>query len=385
MLKSYLEETACKGRLDSVGSFTFDASNAKRRLASSLFPDSRCYLLKFVQAANLSNCTSIDIHLKGPIVEIRLNGWPANLGVTKNLHFLSSASPAFHSVQLGIVGLQAQDIVDLKVDTGELEFSLRARRPLSALRDCGRESAFLRKHVQYSKVPVFLNGKRLDSAEPPAQFHKPVWNEFLPHGSVLAECDLARSGGRVYLRIGLQRRAEILFIRSGVLVGMHKTTLPVRGIQAVIDAGELETDLTGLKIVENDKLVQCLARVTEAAEILRAEVREKIDQILAEKEPFSLGAEVRWSKRVSATALGIVGTGVALLALTGDVVTGTFLLGSPLLTCATVATATLAGGDVLKPSEESHQRLREQILKRLSLPACEQGESEATCAEKEYN
>lgn len=366
MLKSYLEETAGKGRFDSSGSFTLSALGANRSLTSSLFLDSRSYLLKFVQAANLSNCTSVALKLKGTTAEVHLKGWPVNLGVTERSIFRSYGSPALHSIQLGILGLQGQPTLDLQVENGERELLLRARRPLSGPRDVGREAAFLREHVQYSKVPVFLNGKQLDRAGPPAQFHKPVWNEFLPHGSVLAERDLVRNGGRVYLRVGLQRKAEILFIKSGVLVGKHEAKLPVRGIQAVIYADELDADFTGLKIVENEKFIRCMARVTKAAEALRAEVREKINLILAENEPFSLGAKVRWSKRVSATALGIVGTGVALLAVTGDIVTGTFLLGSPLLTCATVATATLAGGDVLKPSEESHQRLREQILKRLS-------------------
>lgn len=281
MLTSYLQKKTLEGCLDSVGKFSFAPTSAQKVLGQNLFSDSCSYLLKFVQAANLADCRMLEFRLKGPSVELRLESW-------------SDRPEAAQALYLGALGLQARDPVAIRVDKTSTDILIRAQRSLSRLREFRGEAAFLREHARYSKVPIYLNSRKLERPGPPERFSKPVWNEFLPQGTVLGECDLPGGDGQVYLRIGLQHKAEIFFVKSGALAGKHEVEFPVRGIQAVVDADKLTTDFGGLQIVEDQNYYQVLERVKEAARALKAEVQENIEQLVATTEPFSLGARVRW-------------------------------------------------------------------------------------------
>ncbi len=153
-----------------------------------------------------------------------------------------------------------------------------------------------------------------------------------------------------------------------LLIDVRRPNYPVAGIQAVIDADHLDTDLSGFEIVADEKLAHLNRTLEEVALELRDKfIRHGLATLEARSAPFSLDAKIRWRKSVSGAAASLVAGGATLMAATGDLALGTFLLGSPLLVCASVASASLLGGQVFEPEESTHQKLRAELSKRLVL------------------
>jgi hypothetical protein len=364
MPTNYLKSKTEDGTFDSVGGFTVDAQAAQRTLGGRLFTERSYYLLKFVQAANLAQCAEIRIKSTRRAVEIFMTA-PTEIYVDA-----PDRNPASHALSLGILGLKSLNPSGLSVDedsSGEL--SVRAEFVGRSFREVAAEHNVLSRRGRYSSVPLLLGANKLNREGPPDEFLKPMWNSYLPHGHILAEGRMQDPEGHGYLRIALQRKADVFFVRAGVIVAVRQLNLSVPGFQAVVSADHLDTDLSGFQFVENEKYDRLLERLTELANTLRVEVLEGLESLEAQTTSFSLQGKVRWKKSVSGTGLGFVGVGAVLLALTGDVVTGTLLLGAPLLTCATVASASLAGAPVLAPDEKTHQELREQVHRRVSRTA----------------
>jgi hypothetical protein len=389
MVGGYLVNQQSEGEHQSEGSFSMGAGAAEGKLGRYLLPTPSFYILKFVQAAVLAQCESIDLRVSRSETMIRLRGWtgynPLLELVNGTISPLGGDATARH-LFAGLAGLRAQDplmvtlqwnghkatltpesvTVDKDTGPGSQDVVLRAccRR--------SRQQAQVERECVLARcwpvpIPLTLNGRRIDRDGPPSDSFKPLWNCYLPADFLLGQGTLARTPGTVFLRIGLKRRARVYFIDAGVVIDTREIPFLVPGVTAMIQADHLEKDLSGFRVAESGSCQDALQELEEVAQALRLQVLEQLDQLEAKEAPFSLTGKIRWQKRVSGTAFGIVGGAAALLAWTGDIVLGTFLLGSPLLVCASVASASLTGAPVFEPDEACHEDLREQIRSRLTL------------------
>lgn len=372
MIDDFLHDKKEVGSHDSEGSFTLDKRAASEKLGLYLLPGPSFRILKFIQAAVAAQCESVDLKISSRKLSLVARQWQADFSfeelIENSLAHLTE-QPTTITVRwkkrravLEGQGTRVETVSG--PPTADVSVNIDLKRPLFKIQELRKS---ISERCWASPIPIRLDGRRLDLDNFPDSGYRPVWNSYLPATTLLAQAELPQAQGRVALSIGLRRSGLVYFVQSGVIIERRDRLFSVPGVVALIWAEHLRTDLSEFRLAEDLAYQEILSQVERTAQRLRKEVLERLDNIEAQFAPFALSGKIRWKKRVSGTALGIVGGATALLGLTGDIVLGTFLIGSPLLVCATVASASLANPQVFEPTEACHKDLREQIRTRLSL------------------
>src|SRR5690606_30197423 len=128
-----------------------------------------------------------------------------------------------------------------------LTFSLRERRSLVEIGHVHARRALLRSRGSRASTPVYVDGIAIDRAPVPdavaVRDH---------HGRTVAHAGWSDSSVDA---------ATLIFVANGLIIETQRVSDWLGGFTAVIEAGDLERDLSQLKLVRNQAFAQRVALV----------------------------------------------------------------------------------------------------------------------------
>lgn len=322
-LETYLSQQRPAGRTTSGQGFSVDYARARKFLARLRLPRTTDYLLKLVQGGVRADCSWVGVKL-GTSIEVLWLGYrrfePQGLVPALCRPLEGDQSSAVSALACAVEAVTALGgrVVICQPDAGRMttfegdrvavELCEReAVVPHPALRitvDLPRrrrhlrgERALIRECCSYSRVQVLLDGQDLRETYwsrhqagpnrwilgerrlgdgPTATLSLPPLPEPAP---LVWSLDGARHGsGWLVLRGGLEPLARVKLVQAGVVIETRRLDLGVPGIEAVMAADHLPTDLTGMQVRDTEAFAQALESLRQAAHELRDEVLEALDE-----------------------------------------------------------------------------------------------------------
>lgn len=326
-LERYLTQQRPPGRVISGQGFSVDYVRARKFLARLRLPRPTDYLLKLVQGGVRADCSWIEIAL-GTSIEVVWLGYrrfevegllpalcrPLAGEQTTAVAALACAVEAITAMggRVAIAQPDSGRLMRFRADQVAVELCEReAVVPHPALRitvDLPRrqrhlrgERTLIRECCSYSRVQVLLDGRDLRETYryrhergpnqlllgerrlgdgPTATLSLPPLPEPEP---LVSQLDGGReSSGWLLLRGGLEPLAQVKMVQAGVVIETRRLDLGVPGLEVVMAADHLPTDLTGMQVRDTDELRQSLERVRQAAQELREAVVDALDDEAAQ-------------------------------------------------------------------------------------------------------
>ena len=275
------------GELVSEGGFTLDQSKALDKLGSYRLADADTFMLLFVEAAVLFECTAIEITQDGTRTTLDLMGvslregelrrildapferTPANAGRAaqrrldgqRAMAFGLVAAAGLERVECALESYGPEEAFTLSIEHGgggvEVEplaktvESPRTRlvlhEPVSVVerangeleRRAGTRLQIVAARARAAQIIVRVDGKRYDGLRSP--------DELQPG----AKAFKLKIGEGVRGRLGyapVRRQATIVFIANGIVIEEVELEGPQPGIAAIVDAGALTRDLSHYRL-----------------------------------------------------------------------------------------------------------------------------------------
>ena len=310
-MDSFLGDEHGAGKFDSEGEFTLDLVATRRKLAAAQFEKRDFYILKLVQAGVQMGAKRIVIRLLDPEVGVTFEE-PEDQSML-DLHVVRRAllNPfklphgPLRDIAWGLLSVVTEEAPEIELNTHRQRLRFRdgadrlnelsVGRPHLEIRVwCGvqKEAEVLQEHCRYAPVPIIVNREEVSGRRFP--------------GEHLAECHLLGAGLRVrpplsayasrepekYSRTREKDARVTLYERFGAdtepcraLLVLHRSldgaaaayltkhgvtdSRPVKlpggipGAQVVVCGDQFDTDLTGLRLLQNDTVSAYLAEVTE--------------------------------------------------------------------------------------------------------------------------
>ncbi|HEY4003484.1 MAG TPA: hypothetical protein VGO93_31745 [Candidatus Xenobia bacterium] len=250
--------------------FTLDQDSARAKMREFQLADARHYILHLIQAGGALEATAIEVETDGRQVQVRLRG--AKVGrdfldhpfhglfirqerfelqglrsLAIGLNAALAASPSRLTITSS--GCQATvGVKDVKIatvpDDGDTVIVLkerwRWRRPIPP------EDGILRDHAGWGPVPLTLN-------------QVPLRSEF-------GDRPVLETIGKIEVWLG-EHPGLVHFIRYGVKICTRRLVFPVPGMNAVIAAEGLMTNLSGADLIEDDRYTDVLRDLEQACSV----------------------------------------------------------------------------------------------------------------------
>lgn len=349
------------------GVFTIDVAAARAKMAKFQLPEREMFVLKFVQAASQA-ADALIIERGGGFLRFRFRGWPKELNlevlgqrfcsifehsfedaagcITVALNSILADPEAVVTAEFFARGeaqgqsLRLQENWDLdKCEVrdfsdsvvGSLVFEI----PLAGI-DGLEVERLLKERCAYARVAIEFNGVNLSVyAEPPNTSGKHLGEYFRenrwmgesvisesPHYQVprLREEPLIRltypgsepekdvPGSWLLLGLDAAPSTPVHLVKSGVVVDRKMRDLGFPGLIMVMDAGDLESDLTGLQIREDKRLEESLQYLKPAILDLHERCLAALSVLESEKQDTDANAPMH-----SASTAASLGTLAACL------------------------------------------------------------------------
>jgi hypothetical protein len=328
-LATLLASSAAEGHLDSEGGFTVNFEAARAKLSKFQLSNSSFYLLKFLQSAVWGGGSAVDLQIDRRESFFRVKGWmPDGQTIASRLcqPELGSGADPINSLVVGLRALLAQKAVialqfpeltsdNILILSEKLEwrttdlpiesFSVTVSFPQGQSRSRAEDLKVLSQRCYCYPLELTVNGKPFDQRDP----YWPVETELghhLPGSTVLASAAKHGKTRHVFVRASLEQQARISLIRGGVVSDVVQQDLKVPGLDILVEADQLETDLTGLQIRQDAKFHQLLGTFEFEPNQLKKEARQHILGLRLSSVPPQMG--------YVNNGLGIIG-GVGLLYL----------------------------------------------------------------------
>lgn len=326
-----LDDLAESGQLESSdGTFTINTGSAHHKFAKFSLSNPQEFILKLVQAANL-NATALRLEKKGSGCTAVLEGWDPSLSLEKLKELLLGSEFRLDGDALGylFVGLvtlskelpnqvqitqrsEGSSVVKYFQLDSELELTtkplsspsqnntLQIKWPKHESFTLSRLREILEARCGFSKIPIRCGSKPLECPFPPIldsaerqYFPEPqtvAWNqapnkEKTPNlkdekvTPTLVDGDPDSRFTSLRLTTSLTKRTTIYFVKDGILLEPERFLFGLPGIVGVVNADNLQTDLSGLNVLKNSKLKNVRSE-------LKAQSRELYSKAIS--DPFPL-------------------------------------------------------------------------------------------------
>ncbi|MBI3924202.1 MAG: hypothetical protein HY319_01550 [Armatimonadetes bacterium] len=264
-----------------------------------------------------------------------------------------------------------------------------------------RERQTVLRGCRFCPIPIELNGERLEFGyrAPGDPF---AWSVDLPDDFVLAEMRLppragcrmpvprASEGVRVHpcsnalvqdvaigastacsawiqMRAALSSTARVTFVRAGVAVDTREVDLGVPGILAVLPADHLQTDLTGLQVLETPELTAMLGELRSAAARLRERLLRHLPHLGSTRPAASRASVPPCASCLGVLAgLGFIGFLVSSAIATGEDWRLALSFMAPLVTGGVASLVWLVEKDAGTPHSNPNEELRDHVRRRMT-------------------
>lgn len=341
-ISDFLDEQSSEGNLHSSGVFCIDLERAGDKLKRYSLPNRCDYLSKLIQYANLNGIERVDCQVEPALVRLKfiVPSSAGNLFACSELaeQLLDHNMSADHSRALllaglnGVLALSPRSLV-VRDQNGE-ELSLLHKADVAEQSEpSAEESSFLveirrrpdkgasadecerlKTRCCFGSSELNLNGELCRPLLP--NYPDGEGRELLPSGYVLGghwkrspsgfrlapppeDKELKRTADRqalahawkgegeclsdvVTIRYGGRTSGRLHLVQHGVLIETKElkewTGL---GVDALVDASQLATDLSGLRVVEKGDYHRLVKRLEGELKFLRAEVRANLSRLRA--------------------------------------------------------------------------------------------------------
>lgn len=321
----YLEGFTEEGTVDSSGVFTIDPKLAREKLAEFKLRSRHELILKFAQAAHFG-ASAMRLSL-GETVEVEFADWDSAYTIDRLLERLTlpvqgagddvlgylcvGLSTLSHSVPNGIriihfpQGKREGRVLEFEsfesIQTAQREEAeaslLKITWPAPPTFGTHKMVDLLKSRCLFLGVPVTIDSRDLETDFPktPGNYRGHVFNSnlalasrlYLPEetslppnvNSVLLEAKRVKEAERFAIlmsTVDFEPAATISLTKAGVLLEKKKFDVGYPGIVGVVAADDLETDLTGSRFRDSDKL-------EEIGRWIEAEVKDKLLPTALEK------------------------------------------------------------------------------------------------------
>ncbi|MCA9795872.1 MAG: hypothetical protein KC910_28890 [Candidatus Eremiobacteraeota bacterium] len=317
-LDQLLEGLRTVGQTESTGAFTIDFARAREKLARFQLGEPELFVLKFVQAAVLA-AQHLSITSRKDQLRFLFHGWDGVGLEGVGQRFCSILDNTFHDacgcLTIGLnaaLALKPRSLTASRFEKGERrgewvslgddwELQVAERDARAGLEAClvvsidepagldlERFERALLTRCAYAPIDILLNGESLgEKAGPPPSLgrHRGIYfrdnrilSEFrlqtedpaftvpaTPATALVANWVPGERHSWLLFGVDFDPMACLFLVKSGVVVDSQRVELDTPGLLAVVEADDLETDLTGLQIRQDQdyqSLVGWLDQIT---------------------------------------------------------------------------------------------------------------------------
>lgn len=319
-IHEFIDEQRTDGEVDSEGIFTIDRERAREKLARFALPHPEEFILKFIQAANLS-ADSAELHKNGSKISLCLEGWDPKLSLAELVAQLTTLESRKNEDGLtylvtGLITLSEHvlDGVELvcrsvgSQETEVLKFGHQIDHTVSQGEPSSRSTLtiswpqktpfkvdslvdLMKKRCLFSRIPILVDGEPLGSIFPEtsgkfrplslvdqrtpyfnsnrtlvSSFQAPEGVSFpllLSKPQVRSAQDKSERSLYLELTVDLDPRARIWLTKAGVMAEEKRLDIGVPGLVGIASADLVPTDLTGTQFIEGPALNQIWQETTE--------------------------------------------------------------------------------------------------------------------------
>lgn len=329
-LEQFLSSSSQAGETDSEGAFTVNLEAARAKMAKFQLADPHYFILKLVQAGVLAS--------RGMKITLTIDGWQIDFfdwfpGITLEKIRERLLSAAFTSCETaldhltialntlmtlvpkgmnlcqkiegahGTAVLNLDSEMQIRTSPGFWErSSLELFVPRSSNISAPTIDELVRERCGFAPISIRLNGDPVLPKLPHTSgAHRDIFfrhNKELAQGRTLGPRPAFEVQGKnvpeaefcadLRLTVDLSSQAQIWLCKAGVLLDRKTFDLGVPGLTGVVEADHLDTDLTGVQFLLNDKAEELVKWLTPLAHKVLDSAIKATDNVDAEAAPVSL-------------------------------------------------------------------------------------------------
>ena len=348
-LEGFLQSSSEAGKADSEGTFTVNFAAARAKMAKFQLADPHYFILKLVQAGVLAS-RGMDISFAGNGWEIVYQDWQPELTLEKIREKLSSGlvtaceepldhltialntlmtlAPSGIRLAQKIEGshenrfLELNEEMEIKSQEGDWkESKLTLLIPKTPHIDRERIEELILERCGFAPIPLTLNEETvLPRLRATSGAHRDIFfrhNKELAQGQTLGSRNALDQKSEnipedefssfLRLTVDLDPYAQVWLCKAGVMLENKAFDLGVPGLTGVVEADHLDTDLTGVQFIANEKVDQLSLWLKGPSKIVLDRAIKVTDTVDAEAAPVALNGWLNGWDVTTGCGLGCLG------------------------------------------------------------------------------